>query len=167
MEDNKDVVETTEAQTGDVPAEKTYTEQDINNSFNAGAKKAMTDWQKSPEYKEYLHWKKTNQDDSEKIAELESNNAKLTSEITTLKAQQRVNESDVKREFSKFVTSEVLSMVDDRTDFETALKSYKKDNPQYFGETVVKKVQTSPNLTSGSQPQTTNSIMNSIIRGNV
>ena len=167
MEDNKDVVETTEAQTGDVPVEKTYTEQDINNSFNAGAKKAMTDWQKSPEYKEYLHWKKTNQNDNEKIAELETNNAKLISEITTLKAQQRVNESDVKREFSKFVTSEVLSMVDDRTDFETALKSYKKDNPQYFGETVVKKVQTSPILTSGSQPQTTNSIMNSIIRGNI
>ena len=125
----------------------------------------MTDGQKSPEYKEYLQWKKTNQSENEKITELETNNAKLISEITTLKAQQKVNESDVKREFSKFVTSEVLALTSETTDFETALKSYKKNNPQYFGETVVKKIQTSPNLAGGSQPQTTNSIMNDIIRG--
>ena len=63
------------------------------------------------------------------------------------------------------MTSEVLNLVNDTTDFETALKNFKKDNPQYFGETVVKKVQSSPNLNGGgSQVQTTNSIMNDILR---
>ena len=76
-----------------------------------------------------------------------------------------MNESDVKKEFSKFVTSEIMSLVNDTTDFETALKNYKKDNPQYFGETVVKKVQSSPSLSGGTPTApTTNSIMNDILR---
>lgn len=58
-----------------------------------------------------------------------------------------------------------MSLVDDTKDFKTALKEYKKDNPQYFGEVQIKKVQTSRNLAGGTQPQTTNSIMNDIIRG--
>ena len=164
MEDNKDVVENN-GETGDVKPEKTYTEQDIQNSFNAGVKKANSDWQKDAKYKEFLDWKKTNQNDSEKIAELETSKASLSNELNQLKAQIKVNESDVKKEFSKFVTSEVLSLVNDTTDFETALKDYKKNNPQYFGEVIVKKVQTSPNLNGGaSQPLTTNQIMNDILR---
>ena len=74
--------------------------------------------------------------------------------------------SNVKKEFSKFVTSEVMSKVNDETDFATALNNYKEENPQYFGETVVKKVQSSPVLNGGTpQPQTTNDIMNNLLRG--
>ena len=146
---------------------KTYTKEDLDNSFNAGVRKASTEWQKDEKYKEFLEWKKTNQNDSEKIAELETSKASLLNELNQLKAQIKVNESDVKKEFSKFVTSEVLSLVNDTTDFETALKDYKKNNPQYFGEVIVKKVQTSPSLNAGGdKPQTTNDIMNSILRGN-
>ena len=73
----------------------------------------------------------------------------LTNENKDLKAEIQMNGSNVKKE----------------TDFTTALESYKKDNPQYFGEVVVKKVQSSPSLNAGgNQPQTTNSIMNDIIR---
>ena len=145
---------------------KTYTKEDLDNSFNAGVRKASTEWQKDEKYKEFLEWKKTNQNDSEKIAELETSKASLLNEVNQLKAQIKVNESDVKKEFSKFVTSEVLSLVNDTTDFETALKDYKKNNPKYFGEVIVKKVQTSPSLNAGGdKPQTTNDIMNNILRG--
>ena len=59
-----------------------------------------------------------------------------------------------------------MNLVNDTTDFETALKNYKKENPQFFGEVVVKKVQSSPSLnTGGNQPQTTNNIMNDLLRG--
>lgn len=89
----------------------------------------------------------------------------LTNENKDLKAEIQMNGSNVKKEFSKFVRSEVMANVNDETDFTTALESYKKDNPQYFGEVVVKKVQSSPSLNiGGTQPQTTNSIMNDIIR---
>ena len=165
MEDNKDtkvenVVETKEETT------KTYTQDDINNSFNAGMNKAKKELEKSEDYKNYLEWKKTNQNDSEKIIELQNSVDNLTKENNLLKATNQVAKSDVKPEFLKFVTSEVMSMVNDTTDFDTALKNYKKDNSQYFGEVVVKKVQSSPNLNGGGNKETTtNSIMNDILRG--
>lgn len=88
----------------------------------------------------------------------------LTSENKDLKAEIQMNGSNVKKEFSKFVRNEVMANVNDDVDFETALGNYKKDNPQYFGETVVTKVQSSPALVGGVQPKTTNDIMNNFIR---
>lgn len=90
----------------------------------------------------------------------------LTNENKDLKAEIQLGGSNVKKEFSKFVRSEVLSKVNDNTDFSKALEDYKKENPQYFGETVIKKVQSSPNLNNGGTPaNTTNDIMNNILRG--
>ena len=169
MEDNKDVQVTEEIKTEETKSEesvKTYTQEDLDNSFNAGRKKASHDWQKDEKYQEFIEWKKSNQNDSEKIAELQSSVDSLTKENNLLKATNKVAKSEVKPEFLKFVTSEVMSMVNDTTDFDTALKNYKKDNSQYFGETVVKKVQSSPNLNNGgNKDTTTNSIMNDILRG--
>lgn len=90
----------------------------------------------------------------------------ITNERNDLKAQIQMSDSNVKKEFSKFVRSEVMANVNDDNDFTKALETYKKENPQYFGETVVKKVQTSPTLNNGgNQPQSTNNIMNDILRG--
>ena len=90
----------------------------------------------------------------------------LTNENKQLKSQMQLNDSNVKKEFSKFVANEVMAQVNDETDFATALEHYKQENPQYFGESVIKKVQSSPTLTGGNtQPQTTNDIMNDLLRG--
>lgn len=90
----------------------------------------------------------------------------ITNENKELKNQIQMNGSNVKKEFMKFVTSEVSSKVNDETDFASALENYKKENPQFFGDTQIKKVQSSPSLNGGdNQPQTTNSIMNDILRG--
>ena len=90
----------------------------------------------------------------------------LTEENTNLKADIQLGKSNVKSEFSDFVRTQVLSKVNEETDFATALEDYKKESPQYFGDTVVKKVQSSPTLNGGNpQPQTTNDIMNNILRG--
>ena len=164
MQDNKD----TQVVDNVVQEEttKTYTKEDLDNSFNAGVKKANSDWQKDEKYKEFLAWKKTSQSDSEKMTELQTNYTNAMNENALLKAQLKIADSDVKKEFAKFVTSEVMSLVNDTTDFDTALKEFKKTSPQFFGEVVVKKVQSSPSLNAGgNQPQTTNNIMNDIIRG--
>ena len=160
--ENKDVQET-EVKVEET-TQKTYTQEDLDNSFNAGRKKASQDWQKDEKYKEFVEWKKTNQNDSEKIIELQNSVDALTKENNLLKATNEVAKSDVKPEFLKFVTSEVMSMVNDTTDFETALKNYKKDNSQYFGEVVVKKVQSSPVLNGGTKPSTIDDIFNNMIR---
>lgn len=89
----------------------------------------------------------------------------LTNENNDLKAEIQMNGSQVKKEFAKFVRSEVMSNVNDDTDFASALKTYKEANPQYFGETKVVKTQSSPVLAGGQQPQSTSDIMNSILRG--
>jgi cell shape-determining protein MreC len=110
---------------------------------------------------------------SELNAKLDENSKSLenlqnvTNENKELKTQIKMSNSKVKKEFEKFVTSEVMNSVDDEHDFESVLENYKKENPQYFGDTaVVKKVQSSPVLTGGTpQPQTTNDIMNNLIRG--
>ena len=88
----------------------------------------------------------------------------ITNENKDLKNQIQMNGSNVKKEFMKFVTSEVSSKVNDDTDFATALESYKKENPQYFGDVAIKKVQSSPNLNGGSKETTTSDIMNDILR---
>lgn len=166
--ENKDVVKTEEVVTEEKQetTEKTYTKEDLDNSFNAGVKKANTDWQKDEKYKEFLKWKKQSQSDSEKMTELTTTNNNQAKEIASLKAELQVIKSDVKKEFAKFVTSEVVDLVDETTDFETALTKFKKENPQYFGETVIKKVQSSPVLNNGTTGgQTSSSIMNDIIRG--
>ena len=163
MEENNKDTQVVEEGTKDVPT-KTYTEQDIQNSFNAGVKKANSEWQKDAKYKEFLDWKKSNHNDSEKMAELQASNESLKKENEMLKATNKVAKSEVKPEFLKFVTSEVMGLTNDTTDFETALKNYKKENPQYFGEVVVKKVQSSPNLSGGTKETTTNDIMNNILR---
>ncbi len=167
MEDNKDVQVTEEVvETEKEETTKTYTQEDIDNSFNAGVKKAKTEWQKDEKYKEFLEWKKTSQNDGEKINELTTLNEQLTKENATLKATNEVAKSDVKPEFLRFVTNEVMNLVDDTIDFDNALKNYKKDNPQYFGEVVVKKVQSSPTLSNGGTKQgTVNDIFNSMVRG--
>ena len=83
-----------------------------------------------------------------------------------LKTQMQMKDCNVKPEFMKFVGSEIMSKVDDTHDLNSVLADYKKENPQYFGDTVVKKVQSSPVLTGGSpEPQSTNNIMNDILRG--
>ena len=168
MENNADtnaVEETKVEESVKEETTKTYTKEDLDNSFNAGVKKASSEWQKDEKYKEFLEWKKTNQNDSEKIAELQASNDTLKKENDLLKATNEVAKSEVKPEFLKFVTSEVMSMVNDTTDFDTALKNYKSENPQFFGETVVKKVQSSPNLNGGGNKETTtNNIMNDILR---
>ena len=163
MEDNKDtqVVEEKVEET----TQKTFTQEDLDNSFNAGRKKASKDWQKDEDYQKFVEWKKNNQSEQEKITELKTNYEKVIKENEVLKARSKVSNSDVKPEFLKFVTSEVMNLVTDDVDFDKALKNYKKENSQYFGETVIKKVQSSPNLVGGQKPRTTNDIMNNLIRG--
>ena len=112
--------------------------------------------------KEIEGYKATIEDNKKSLENLET----LTNENKDLKADIQLNGTNVKKEFSKFVRNEVLSMVDDETDFTKALENYKKENPQYFGDVQITKVQTSPNLNvSVEQPKTTNNIMNDVIRG--
>ncbi len=118
------------------------------------------DQEKQNYEKKIQDYESKRKDNEETLKNLQS----LTNENKDLRNQISMNGSNVKKEFMKFVTNEVSSQVNDETDFATALETYKKENPQYFGETVVKKVQSSPVLNGGEKQTTTNDIMNDILR---
>lgn len=154
---------------------KTFTQEEVNSIVEERLAKAKKNMPTKEELQQYNDWKETQKTEQEKINDkinqLQTNNGTLTNENSQLKAQLKaqleVLNSNAKKEFVRFVTSEVLAMVNETTDLKTAINSYKKDNPQYFGDTVIKKTQTSPSLNAGGdKPQTTNDIMNSILRGN-
>lgn len=174
MADNESNVVTpttnTEKQNGGQEV-KTFTQEEVNSIVEERLAKVKKNMPSKEELQQYNEWKETQKTEQEKINDkinqLQTNNGILTNENSQLKAQLEVLNSNAKKEFVRFVTSEVLAMVNDTTDLKTAIKSYKKDNPQYFGDTVIKKTQTSPSLNAGGdKPQTTNDIMNSILRGN-
>lgn len=161
MENNEDtkIVETVEKET----TQKTYTVDDINNSFNAGLKKGRAEIEK------YHDMEKTNQSNTDKINNLQNENATYKSENEKLKAtinELKISNSGVKDEFKKFVASEVNGMITGDIDFDKALETYKNENPHFFKDKQVKKVQSSPILSNGGpKPQTTNDIMNNLLRG--
>lgn len=168
-EENKPVTPTGTEQNNGGEA-KTFTQEEVNDIVETRLAKLKKDIPSKEELQQYNDWKQSKKTEQEKIngqiTELKTSNGTLTNENTRLKAQLEIMDSNVKKEFVKFVTSEVLAMTNETTDLKTALKSYKKDNPQYFGDTVVRKTQTSPSLNAGGdKPQTTNDIMNSILRG--
>ena len=83
-----------------------------------------------------------------------------------LEATNKVASAGIKPEFAKFVANEVLGLVTDTIDFDTALKSYKAKNPQYNTETTIIKKGSSMNLNGKTQPNQneTNQLMNDLIR---
>ena len=54
MEDNKDTQVVEEVVKEETT--KMYTKEDLDNSFNAGVKKANSDWQKDEKFKEFQAW---------------------------------------------------------------------------------------------------------------
>lgn len=117
--------------------------------------------EKASQYEEEL---KTVKAENEKYKSNDEKNSNLAKENKELKAQLQLNGSGVKKEFEKFVTSEIMSKVTEDKDFASVLTDYKKENPQYFGNNS-KKVQTSSSLGgSDAKPITTNEIMNNLLR---
>lgn len=90
----------------------------------------------------------------------------LNKNYSMLEATTKVTSSGIKPEFAKFVASEVLGLVTEAVDFDTALKSYKAKNPQFNTETTFVKKGSSMNLGGKTQPNEnqTNEIMNDLIR---
>lgn len=99
----------------------------------------------------------------ESLKNLES----ITNEKNDLQMQLQMQGSNVKKEFMNFVASEIKGNINDENSFDDVLKEYKENNPQYFGDTVVKKVETSPNLSSENVATSTDDIMNNLLRSKI
>lgn len=144
------------------PERKSYTQEELDAMIEKRIARDRRARENTPEFKAFKEWEDSKKSQEDKDNELRKNYEFATNELAVLKAEKKVIGANCKSEFAEFVASKVLSM---DGDFETNLAEYKKNNPQYFGETVVKKVSTSPDLSGKAGNQTTNDKMNSLIRG--
>lgn len=84
-------------------------------------------------------------------------------ELILEKGKIKVSTAGVSKDFIEFVASKVNSQVNDKTDFDTVLKNYIKENPQYLEGSKVK-VRTALSFNGGNPDKTnTNQLMNNAI----
>jgi len=158
MGNNTDAIHTEPEQN----TEKTYTQADIDASFEAGIKKANSDWSKSDEYKAFKTWQDNQKSEAEKLSAERAETARIKHENDIFKAEKKAFKAGAKSEFAEYVGEKVLAM---DGDFDTNLAKYKKDYPQFFGETVIRRVSSSPQFDSGGKlSQNTNDIINNGLR---
>lgn len=170
-----------------VTEEKTFTQAEVDKIISERLTRARKAMLSDDEMKAYKEWKKTAQPsfdeeitkkkideyikkietqietaNAERIKELETQLNTTKAQLIFAENQQKVNQANCKKEFAEFVIDRISKL---EGDFDKNLESFKKDNPQYFGETVIRRVSTSPKMgNSGGTPTTTNSRMNDILR---
>lgn len=144
------------------PTEKTFTQAEVDSLISERLNRDRRTRESDPDFKAFKEWQKTQKTEAEKQAEREREHTAALNELAALKAEKKVLAANAKPEFAEFVASKILAMGED---FEKNLSDYKKNNPQYFGEAVVKKVASAPKLDGQGAAPTTNSKMNDLIRG--
>ena len=134
--------------------EKLYTQAELDEK--------LKDIPSEEELTAFRNWKESQQSESEKAAKREKEYEAAKAELARIKAEQKVMKSEAKPEFAEFVASKINAM---DGDFDKNLVKFKEENPQYFGETVIKRVTSSASMSGGEKKtETTNDIMNNIIR---
>lgn len=106
-------------------------------------------------------------ENSQGYDELKASYDDITTKYNTLLAKQdetekmgMINSANVNPKFAKFVYTEVLSQVDDKKDFQTALNEYLKDNKEFLNISKGTYV----DLEKGTIQKNPNEIMNNLIR---
>lgn len=141
LPENQESAETPELE------EKTFTQSELNEIIKdrlARARKGIPD---DAELKEFRKWKRESQTDAEKYSGMQQELNEARAELILLKNQQAVSKAGCRSEFSEFVADKISKM---EGEFEDNLQAFKKDNPQYFGEAVIKKLGTSPSMGGGT-----------------
>lgn len=150
-----------EQETTPNPEGKTFTQAELDNIVAERLARERKKMPSADEMKAFNEWKKTSQSDAERFAEQSKELESYKLEVTMLKNQQTVSKSNCKPEFAEFVADRVSKM---DGDFAQNLEIYKRQNPQYFGETQFVRQSSSPQLTGNNSGKTTGSRMNDIIR---
>lgn len=97
--------------------------------------------------------------------ELQTKYNKVNDDYTLLQNLQKVNNAGVSKDFAEFVATTVKKQVDNdkdgKTDFDTALKNYIAENPQYKSGDSKLRVNTSTNFKGDDgKAKDVNSVMN-------
>ncbi len=136
------------------------TEEEYNKAVNSIIKSKLPPKEEMDAFKT---WKENQKTAEQKQAEKEAEYQRILSENKSLKNEKAVIEAGVKKDFVRFVSSEVSQM---DGDFKENLAKFLKSNTQYTStKEVIKTVGTSAKLDGTTRTEnTTNQIMNDLIR---
>lgn len=143
---NTNTPEVVDTNTNPTP-EKTFTQAEVDRIVTDRLSRERKNAPSAEDMKAFKEWKKNSQTDAEKYSAMEADLKAAQAELAALKNQQSVIKAECKAEFAEFVADKVAKMGDD---FDGNLAEFKKSNPQYFGETKVVKLNSSPKLTGGT-----------------
>lgn len=167
-EENKTLTEdttpdTAAEQTPDTAEEKTFTQAEVDEIISKRLARAAKGTPTAEEMKEFKAWKKAQQTESEKFAELDAKYRALQEEHAAQMNLQAVKDAGANADFADIIADRVAKM--DGDDFEKNLTEYKKKNPQYFGGSGIR-VQSSAPSVGGSvdRAKTTNDLINEGLR---
>lgn len=156
-EENKTLTEDTTPDTAaeQTPGqeEKTFTQAEVDEIISKRLARASKGAPTAEEMKEFKAWKKAQQTEAEKYAELDANYKAAQAELAAMRNQQAVTKAECRAEFVEFVADRVGRM--DGEDFEKNLAAFKQQNPQYFGG-AIGRVQSSAPSVGGSVGRTAN-----------
>ena len=129
---------------------KTFTQDEVNDIVKNRLAKEKKKYPSQDDLDKYQEWKENQktleEKQNEQIRLLQQERDKALSELSNHKRLSEVLNKDIKKEFSKFVVSEVNSLVTEEKDFNTALNEYVEKNPQYL-----KKEEAQPKVKVGKQ----------------
>lgn len=153
----------TEQQEG-TPAEKTFTQADVDAIVSKRLAKAMKNVPSEEELTAYRSWKESQQTEQQKIDKLKTdynesktNLEKANAEIERLKRSAYVQSKGFTGDEAEFIAFKAAKMVDDKTTFEKAVDSIAETRKK------VKFDWTAP-VGAGAKESGTNNAMNDIIR---
>ena len=126
-------------------------------------KQGMTEAEITSAIRDFKEKKRASEPD---IGKLERERDEAQNELKTYKQKELLKENGVESRYVDFVLFEVNKKVTDKVDFETALKAYIKENPQYSGGgyRVSQQRKSGTQSTAGNTGNETNDYVNSMIR---
>lgn len=124
--------------------ERTFTQSEVNEIIKNRLDRERKNLPSKEELKHFQEWKKAQQTEQEKFAELTKQFEEMRKENETLKVKNLVQKENVNEMFVEFVIDKLLK---EEGVFEDNLKDFKSKNPQFFNNESAK-VSTTPNLTT-------------------
>lgn len=132
------------------PVPRTFNQEELETIIKKEKAKLKKNMLTPEERKEYEEYKNANKTDIERREELDTENAKkitdLSSKVAIYETKDKLHQSQVDSQYVEFVAYEVNKKVNDDNSFDEVLEEYKKNNPQYF---KIDNNNPDPNLTTG------------------
>ena len=139
-----------------------FTQEQVNSIVKKEKEKILSGIPSKEELDAFKTWKDNQKTNEEKLVDLEvkyKDTMKTNSELSHVL---EVVDSGVKKQFRKFVATEVNAM---EGDFTNNLKEYLKEHTEFLADNTVKTVNTAPKMSGKEEGQNvTNEIMNDLIR---